>query len=110
MERVKKMLKKVHQRTWKSVCIAMAMIMLHPVVAFAAENQYAKAGAEWILDGVFWVVLVVGIFGAGMNAVKRNATAAVGILFGAALICVIAKNPTIITGIGTTLKDAFGLG
>lgn len=74
-----------------------------------ANNTYAEAGAKWILDGIFWIVAVAGIFGAGMSAVKRNATGAVGILLAAAIICVFCKNPDLLTTIGNTLKGILGL-
>jgi hypothetical protein len=95
-------------REWSSLRYTVATIICLPTAAFAA-NQYAEAGAKWILDGIFWIVLVVGIFGAGMSAVKRNAIASVGIIIGTAIICVFCQNPEIIVNIGNVLKGILGL-
>lgn len=94
------------------ICIGictMAIVLMFSIPALASSNTYAENGAKWILDGIFWIVAVGGVFGAGMSAVKRNATGAVGILLGAAIICVFCKNPDILVTIGNNLKGILGL-
>ena len=91
-----------------AICTA-AMVLIFSFTALASPNTYAENGAKWVLDGIFWIVAVAVIFGAGMSAVKRNATGAVGILLASAIICVFCKNPDLLTTIGNTLKGILGL-
>jgi hypothetical protein len=90
-------------------CIITTMMILTFSFTALASNTYAENGAKWLLDGVFWIVAVGGIFGAGMSAIKRNATGAVGIILAAAIICVFCKNPDVLTNIGNVLKGILGL-
>lgn len=101
-------LKRFFERAITVLCTTMATTILFTVPAHAT-NTYAEAGAKWVLDGIFWLVLVAGIFGAGMSAIKRNATAAVGIIIATALICVVCQNPETISNIGSVLKGILGL-
>jgi len=95
---------KIIKRAAAFLCTAVLLTM-----PAAAANTYAENGAKWILDGVFWVVIVLGIFGAGMSIVKRNVTAALGIIIGSALVCVLCSNPEIIVSLGNAIKGILGL-
>lgn len=101
--------KKNMKNTMSVILCTAALATLFSFTAMATQNTYAENGAKWILDGIFWVVAVGGIFGAGLSAVKRNATGAIGTLLGAALICVLCKNPDLLTTIGNALKGIIGL-
>lgn len=76
---------------------------------YAAENTYAKAGAEWILDGLFWVVVVCAIAGISFSIIKRNLTGALSTVLGAAIALVIINDPNILKSLGDTLKGILGL-
>ena len=101
--------KKNMKNTMSVILCTAALATLFSFTALATQNTYAENGSKWILDGIFWIDAVGGIFGAGKSAVKRNATGAVGILIGAALICVLCKNPDLLTTMGNSLKGIIGL-
>lgn len=92
-----------------TILLLIFSIMTYVPVLADTKNTYAEKGAKWILDGIFWCVIVAGIFGAGTAAVKRNATAAIGIILGAILVCLFCKNPDLFNTIGTKLKAVLGL-
>lgn len=96
------------KRVWGGIGVSALTTMFLTIPTYAS-NTYAEAGARWVLDGVFWIVLVVGIGSAGMSAVKRNATAAVGIIIATALVCIVCQNPETISNLGNTLKGILGL-
>lgn len=107
---MKKFMKLVNRKRLAQFCLLLAVLLpALAITGLAAENAYAKAAGEWVLDGVFWVAIVLGLVGVAMSAIKRNLTAAIITLIATALVCTICKNTSIITSLGTALKDAFGL-
>ncbi|MCL1832811.1 MAG: hypothetical protein FWG45_07920 [Oscillospiraceae bacterium] len=94
-----------------SVCtvVATTIIMLTLGVSAAGEN-YVKGVGELIFDNVAWVILIVGLCGAGFAAVKRNYTAALITVGVTAVLFVVFDNAeTIITTVGDVIKDAMGI-
>lgn len=74
-----------------------------------ATNTYAEAGAKWILDGIFWIVLVAGISVAAKAAISRNMVATVVILLSTGLLCMLCNDPLVLERIGTNLKAVLGI-
>ena len=74
-----------------------------------ASNTYAEKAGRWILDGLFWVVVIASIFGIAMAVVKRQLIVAITILVASALVLIIINDPNIILTIGNTLKGIIGL-
>lgn len=100
--------KKKMEKIIRGASAAAGVLMLTTIPAFA-ENEYAKAGATWILDGIFWVAIVAGIWGATMTGIKRNFTAMIGIIAAAAIVCLFCSNPDIIINLGNNIKGILGL-
>ena len=48
-----------------TILLLIFSIMTYVPVLADTKNTYAEKGAKWILDGIFWCVIVAGIFGAG---------------------------------------------
>lgn len=74
-----------------------------------ATNEYAQKGAAWILDGLFWIIVVAGIVTIARSAVKKDFTGAVVLLIITAILAVLVKNTDILTSIGNNLKTILGL-
>ncbi len=74
-----------------------------------AENTYAENAGKWFLDGIFWIVLVAGIFGTAMAAIRRNMLSALGIGVTTAILLVIIKDYSILVNLGNALKGIIGL-
>ena len=86
------------------------LFCMNSIMYAYASNTYAKNAAMWILDGVFWIVIVFALIGAGGCFMKRNVTGGVIIILLGAIICMFCKNPSLFTEIGNTLKSILGLG
>lgn len=100
---------KTANKTFRAVLLIALCIVLMSTACLATGNAYAEKGAAWALDGIYWIVIVLGIWFGGMALVKRNITAGVGIFIGTALVAAISKNPSIIENLGTALKNILGL-
>lgn len=89
-----------------AVTAAVATIFVLPA---SAANEYAEKGATWVLDGLFWVILVLGISGTVMNGLKRNLTGALICLICTAIGCVFCGNPLVFKTVGASLLGILGL-
>lgn len=87
----------------------MGMVLVTTASVALAENVYAQNAATWVLDGAFWLIIVLGVIGIGMAAVKRNASLALGILVGAGIAAYFCKNPNALATIGSNIARIFGL-
>ena len=89
--------------------VTLGATMISVMPTYAATNTYAEAGAKWLLDGVYWIVIVSGLFGVGKSAIQRNLTGAIGIFIATALVAVVCKNPDIMVSLGNVLKGVLGI-
>lgn len=87
--------------------ISVFLIMTSNIVF--ATNTYAQKGAAWILDGLFWVVIVVAIVLIINFLAKNSISKVVVTVIIASVIAIIIKNPTIFETIGNELKTILGL-
>lgn len=100
---------KTVNKSFRAFLAIILCVALMSTVCMATSNTYAEKGGTWVLDGIYWLVLVGGVWWGGMSVIKRNITAGVGILIGAAIIMVITKNPSILENLGTAMKNILGL-
>lgn len=75
----------------------------------SVTNDYAQKGAKWVLDGLFWIIVVAGIVAIARSAVKKDFTGAVVLTLITAVLAVLVKNTEILTTIGNQLKTILGL-
>lgn len=101
-------LSKTMERVMLGVMTLGAM-MMSVMPAHASTNTYAEAGARWLLDGVYWILIVSGLFGVGKSVIQRNLTGAIGIFIATALLAVVCKNPEILVSLGNVLKGILGI-
>jgi len=106
--KTKRMAVRLIERSLFKWLISSLAVIAVPVKVLA-DNAYAEAGANWILDGLFWVLVVAMIGGIGMAVIKRNLTGALITLVVGGIVLVIVKDPNIIVNIGTALKGVLGL-
>ncbi len=99
---------KTVNKTFRAVLLIVLCVLLLSTVCLA-DNEYAEKGATWILDGLFWIVIVAGLWYGGLSVVKRNITGGIVALVGASVVAVICKNPSILENLGTALKNILGL-
>ena len=78
-------------------------------VCFAADGDYAKSGAEWILDQLFWVALVCVIYVMLKLFIARNFVAGLVTLLVGGIVCFFIKYPETISTIGEVAAKAMGL-
>lgn len=97
---------KLRERKAITVVMTMAISALIPLTAFAGNN-YAENAGKWVLDQAFWVILVIGIIGAGMAIVKRAYTAGIITALAVGVVCFFCKNPDKLTSIGESLSNTF---
>ena len=87
---------------------ALAALLAVPCLA-AGGNEYAQAGANWVLDGVFWVGIVLVVWGVVKYAAARNITGVVTLVVLGAIVLVIIKQPTLLQTLGEKLMGIIGL-
>lgn len=92
----------------KYLCIQFTFILSYCSVCFASED-YAKNGADWLLDQLFWVALVVVIIVMLKLFTARNFVAGVVTLLVGGVVCYFIKNPESIETIGNVVAKALGL-
>ena len=93
---------KEQKRTMQGKSIMMgistlALLISNSMVAFASSGNYGQNGANWMLDQIFWVALVVG---AVVMAAKKNTIGVVTTIIVGAVVCYFIKNPTTLSDIG----------
>ena len=88
-------------------CIAIMGAFL--VIPAFADNDYARAGAQWVLDGLYWIALVVIVWQLFKNVAAKNITGAVimGVL--GALCIVLITKPEVLKAVGEKLLGILGL-
>ena len=92
----------------KYLCIQFTFIFTYCSVCFASE-EYAKNGASWFLDQLFWVALVVVIVVMLKLFAARNFVAGVVTVLVGGVVCYFIKNPESIETIGNVAAKALGL-
>ena len=100
---------KTVNKSFRAFLLVVLCVVLMSTVCVATGNTYAEKGAAWALDGVYWLVIVAGIWFGGMALIKRNITAGIGIIIAAAIVATISKNPSILENLGTAIKNILGL-
>lgn len=88
------------------MCLLMGVLLTVP--AFAA-NEYAEKGAQWILDGIYWVALVVIVWQLFRNVAAKNISGAVIMAVLGALCIVLIVNPEVLKTFGEKLMSTVGL-
>lgn len=76
---------------------------------FAEGPEYAKNGATWLLDQLFWVAVVVAIIIFIKNLMARNTVSSIVTFIVGAVVCFFIKNPTIFQTVGEVVAKAIGL-
>lgn len=87
---------------WKNIIMGIstfALLTSNSMVVFASGN-YGQNGANWVLDQIFWVALVVFIIGAAVMAAKKQTIGVVTTILVGAVVCYFIKNPTTLSDIG----------
>lgn len=89
-----------------SMILIMGIMLAFP--AFA-DNEYARAGAQWVLDGVYWIALVIIVWQLFQSVAKKNISGAIimGVL-GAIVITLITK-PEVLKTLGEKLLAIVGI-
>lgn len=77
-----------------------------PVLASA---NYGQSTANWFLEQVFWIALVIVILAVLALAAKRNFTAALTTAVVGAIVVFFIKNPTKLEDIGNAIMNAIGI-
>lgn len=90
------------------LCICLAALL--SIVPAFADNELVKGGATWILDGLFWVGVVVVAYVLIKLALAKNITGAVVTIIVGAIVLTIIRAPAILTDLGNIFKDVLGLG
>ena len=95
----------------KTLILALCAALIMTTVCFADENKYASNAADWLLDGVFWVAIVVGVWQGGLVSMlfQRNFTKGILILVCAGVTCWLCKDPQAFQRIGNVLKGVIGV-
>lgn len=92
----------------KYLCIQFAFIFSCCSVCFA-EGDYAKDGANWLLQQLFWVALAVVVIMMLKLFAARNFVAGVVTLIAGGIVCFFIRNPETIESIGIVIAGALGL-
>lgn len=92
-------------RTTTTMVIALSLTAMIPLTVYA--SNYAENAGKWVLDQAFWVILVIGIIGAGTAIVKRAYTAGVITAIAVGVVCYFCKNPEKLSSIGEQLSQTF---
>ena len=58
----------------------------------SATNEYAQKGAAWVLDGLFWIIVVAGVVAIARSAVKKDFTGAVVLTLITAVLAVLVRS------------------
>ena len=87
---------KEQKRTMQGKSIMMgistlALLISNSMVAFASSGNYGQNGANWMLDQIFWAVVM---------AAKKNTIGVVTTIIVGAVVCYFIKNPTTLSDIG----------
>lgn len=90
------------------IVIALCVMLIISTVCFAAENKYAANAASWVLDGIAWIAVGIGVWKGGSALLSRNFTAGLGILACVAVIWFLCDDPTIFSRIGNEIKGIIG--
>ncbi len=96
------------KKIFKTALPIVLMIIISSI-SFAATNTYAKNFGEWLLDGLFWAIIIAGIWYAYKYMAQRNIIAGIGIILTTAFFAYLVKNPTVLSNLGSTLKGIIGL-
>lgn len=88
------------------LCVVMAVFLAVPALA---ANEYAEKGAQWILDGIYWVALVVIVWQLFKNVASKNISGAVIMVVLGALCIVLIVNPEVLKVLGEKLMGTIGL-
>ena len=99
---------KIERMTRLLACVAvLAVIFVIP--AFATGNEYAEKGAQWVLDGIYWIALVVIAWRLFKEIAARNVTGAVVLVLLGALCIVLITKPEVLKTVGEKLLGILGL-
>lgn len=71
--------------------------------------SYGQNASKWVLDQLFWVLLVGVIIAVAAMAVKRNFVGALTTSLVGAVVVYFVKNPTKLEEIGTSIMKTVGL-
>lgn len=78
------------------------MVYSNGILLTAAYGQNA---ANWLLEQLFWVALVVFAVGIIAMAAKKNLTGALVLFLVGALVLAFIKNPTLMSDTGNKIAD-----
>lgn len=91
------------------LCIQFSLILAYCSTCFADDNNYAENGANWLLDQLFWVAVVVVIIIFIKNLMARNTVSSIVTIIVGAIICFFIRNPRTLETLGTVVANAIGL-
>ena len=102
---------RMKQATMMAATIVNNIVLMCSVVyGSGGGNQYAESAGKWVLEGVFWVILIAVVAGIGTAILKRNLVGALSTLICGGLVLFFVKNPDAIATIGETIAGAIGIG
>lgn len=85
------------------------MMLLAAAEAAKTTTNYGKNIADWGLDQIFWLILLIGIAVIAGSFIKKNWVGAGITLVAVAIVCYFIKNPTKLSDLGTTISKIIGL-
>ncbi len=89
--------------------LCVAILGVFCVAPVFAANEYAEKGAQWILDAIFWIALVIIIWRLIMSIIAKNLIGSI-ILFLAGSLCVaLIGKPELLKTVGEKLLGVVGL-
>lgn len=102
-------MKKTMEKVLTGMYAAVVILLSYATPVLATTNEYAKKGATWLLDGIFWIVLVGGIWGGYKLLKNSNIVQGIIVFASTAIVCVLCKDPLILENAGNTIKGVVGL-
>lgn len=104
----KKFEEKKHHN-YKNLLLAWSLVTLMYSNGILACASYGQNASKWVLDQLFWVLLVGVIIAVAAMAVKRNFVGALTTSLVGAVVVYFVKNPTKLEEIGTSIMKTVGL-
>ena len=93
-----------------ALCVAVLLAVTIVPAYASTDNTIVRAGAQWMLDGLFWIGVCVVVFVLVQYVLKRNITGIIITVVLGAVILVIIKNPDILTSLGEMIRGVLGVG
>lgn len=100
-----------NDKTRKILAVLMAVVVLVGLLIMPAyaENELAQKGANWILEGLSWVIFVVAVLGLIKLFMSRNFAGMITTILAAGLTILVCQKPEILKTIANMFSQQLGL-